>query len=98
MGIVRINYKDEEGRKYLVDLPEECQDMPETGIVVGPPDLDELNLPIEYEVKLNNQLFDRKIFSPADVRQRPKDIEAALKAIFHIDVLKIKSLYKEVKG
>ena len=93
---VRIEYKDEEGRKYLVELPEEHQDMPESGIVIGPPDLSELGLPIEYEVKLNNQLYDRKLFKLADVRRRPEDIDAALKAIFHLDVRKIRNLYKEV--
>ena len=93
---VRIEYKDEEGRKFLVELPEEHQDMPESGVRIGPPELDELGLPIEYEVKLNNQLYNRKLFKLADVRQRPEDIGAALKAVFHIDVLKIRSLYKEV--
>ncbi len=97
MGFVRVEYKDNEGRKFLVELPEEHQDMPESGVVIGPPELYELGLPIEYEVKLNNQLFDRKLFNLADVRRRPDDIPAALKAIFRLDVLKIRSLYKEVK-
>ena len=94
---VKVEYKDEEGRKFLVELPEEHQDMPESGVVIGPPDLSELALPIEYEVKLNNQLFDRKLFNLVDVRRRPVEIDAALKAIFRIDVLKIRSLYKEAK-
>jgi len=95
--LVRIEYKDEEGRKYLVELPEDYQDMPESGVIIGPPVLDELGLPIELEVFLNNQLFDRKLFSLADVRRRPAEIEAALKAIFRVDVLKIKNIYREAK-
>ena len=63
---------------------------------IGPPELYELGLPIEYEVKLNNQLFDRKLFKLVDVRRRPDDIEAALKAILRLDVLKIRNRYKEV--
>ena len=97
MGFVRIKYEDEEGRKFLVELPEECQDMPENGIRIGPPELDELGWPIELEVKMNNQLFDRKLFTEADVRRRPKDIVAAYWAVLRTDVLKIRSLYKEVK-
>ena len=92
--LIRVEYKDIDGRKYLVELPEEYKDAPETGVVIGPPDLGEVELPIEYEVKLNNQLFDRKLFTLADVRRRPADIEAALKAIFRVDVLKIRSLYR----
>jgi|TARA_Y100000310_G_scaffold15622_1_gene15676 hypothetical protein len=95
--IIRIGHEDEEGRKYLVELPEEYQDMPESGVVIGPPDLSVLELPIEYEVKLNNQLFDRKLFKLVDVRRRPDDIASALKAVLRLDVQKITNLYKEAK-
>lgn len=91
-----IEYRDEDGRKFLVKVPEDCQDMPEAGIRMGPPDLDSLRLPMEYEVKLNNQLYDRKLFTLADVRRRPEEVKAALQAILRLDVLQIISLYKEV--
>lgn len=91
----RVEYKDESGRKYLVEVPEGYEDMAEAGIRIGPPDLEPLNLPLEYEVRLNNQLYDRKLFTLADVRRRPDEIRAALHAVYHVDVLAIKYLYKE---
>ncbi len=60
MELKQIEYKDEDGRRFLVEVPEEFQDMPETGIRIGPPDLVSLNLPLAYEIKLNNQLYQRK--------------------------------------
>lgn len=81
----------------MVRVPDGYEDEPEKGIVIGPPDIGILGLPLEYEVKLNNQLYDRKLFTLADVRYRPDEIGAALRAVFRVDVLKIKSLYMEVK-
>ncbi len=91
-----VEYKDEEGRKFRVTIPEGFEDSPEYGIRIGPPDLEGLGLSIDYEVRLNNQLFDRKLFTPADVRHRPAEIRAALMAVLKLDVLKILALYKEV--
>ncbi len=76
-------------------LPEGYEDMPECGIRVGPPDIDLPNLPLEYKVKLNNQLYDRKLFTLADVRRRPDEIRASLQSIFRIDVQAIMNIYKE---
>lgn len=94
----KIEHTDLDGRKYLIELPEEFQDMPETGIIIGPPSLEMLNMPLDMEVELNNQLFDRKLFTWSDVRRRPEEIEAALKAVLKVDVRKIKELYMEVKN
>ncbi len=93
MGLQKVEYRDGDGRKFLVQVPLGFEDMAESGIPVGPPDLSELELPLEMEVKLNNQLYDRNLFTLADVRRRPEDIGAALKAVLRIDVLRIKSLY-----
>jgi len=90
---LKVEYRDADGRKFLVRVPEGFEDEPESGILIGPPDLSELELPLEMEVQLNNQLYDRKLFTPADVRRRPEDIGAALKAILRVDVLRIRSLY-----
>ena len=98
MKLKRVEYKDEEGRKFKVEVPEDYIDMPETGIRLGPPDLEPLGLPLRYEVALNNQLYDRMLFTPADVRRRPDEIRAALHAVFKVDVLTIRNLYlTEVK-
>jgi len=92
---VKVEYTDEIGRKYQVEIPAEYKDEPELGIVIGPPILESLNLPEKYEVILNNQLYDRKLFTWSDVRRRPEEIRAALKAMFRADELAIMNLYKE---
>lgn len=98
MKLKRIEYKDKKGRKYMVEVPEGYEDMPQTGIRLGPPDLESLNLPLKYEVALNNQLYDRQLFTPADVRRRPDEIKAALYTVFKVDALQIRNLYlTEVK-
>ena len=79
-----------------MEVPEDYQDMPQAGIRIGPPEIEGLGLPLEYEVKLNNQLYNRKLFTLADVRRRPEEIKASLHAIFKIDVGQIINLYKEV--
>lgn len=95
---MRVNYKNERGYKYLVEIPDEFQDEPELGIIIGPPDLESLGLPENYEVKLNNQLFDRQLFNWSDVRRRPDDIRAALKATLRVDEQAIIRLYKEERS
>jgi len=93
--MLKIEYKDELGRKFLVAIPEGYEDEPETGIKIGPPDLDGLNLDEKHEALLNNQLYDRKLFTWSDVRRRPDEIRAALMATFKADVVAIMNLYKE---
>lgn len=92
---MKMEYKNKKGCKYIVDIHPDFQDEPELGIIIGPPDLESLGLPKKYEVALNNQLFDRKLFTWADVRRRPEEIRAALKAVFRTDELTIMNLYKE---
>lgn len=93
--MVKVEYEDIEGRKFLVHVPEGGESMAEQGIPIGPPDLSILGMPLEYEIALNNQLFDRKLFTWADVRLRPDEIKAALKAVLKVDVQRIMNLYKE---
>lgn len=94
---MEVEYKDKKGFKYRVDVPAEFRDQPQMGIVIGPPDLESLGLPKKYELILNNQLYDRKLFTWSDVRRRPEEIRAALKAMFRVHELAIISLYKEDK-
>lgn len=95
--LVRKEYVNKSGEKFLVEVPEEYQDMLDNGIIIGPPPLDSLDLPKKLRVMLNNQLYDRKLFTRSDVRQRPEEIEAALRAVFKTHVRQIKELYTEVK-
>lgn len=92
---MRVEYKDEKGRKYQVEVPPEYEWEPETGIIIGPPDFESLGLPEELEIKLNNQLYDRKLFTWSDVRRRPEEIRAALKAVFRVSEAAIVRIYKE---
>lgn len=94
---MKVEYTDKKGLKHLVDIHEDYSDQPEMGIVIGPPDLESLGLPKKYEKILNNQLFDRKLFTWSDVRRRPAEIKAALMAMFRVDEQTIISLYKEEK-
>ena len=45
MSLIKLEYKDISGFKYLIKIPEEYQDQPEYGIIIGPPDLSSLGLP-----------------------------------------------------
>lgn len=76
-----------------MEVPEGFESMPEAGIRIGPPDLESLNLPLEIEVKLNNQLFERNLITWSDVRQRPDEIKAALSAALKLDFHKVYYLY-----
>ena len=96
MGLKTVEYKDEDGRKFLVQVPDGYDDIPQSGIRIGPPELGSLNLPLEDEVKLNNQLYDRKLFTLADVRRRPEDIKGALLAVLKVYMRKTRNLYEEV--
>lgn len=92
----RLEFKDEDGRKFLVEVPDGQQDMAESGIVIGPPDLRELEImtdPVRFEIELHNQLYERRLFTLADVRRRPEGIGAALQQILKVDVLRIRHLY-----
>lgn len=89
-----VTYKDPDGRLFKVLLP---NDVPDTqaqyGIVVGPAELMDLSLPPEVEVRLNNQLFYRNLFTLAEVRKRPQDVIAALQAALKVDYQKVVEAY-----
>lgn len=95
--MVNKEYEDKSGQKFLVAVPEGFEDMIDNGIIIGPPDLESLNLPKPVRVALNNQLFERKLFTWSDVRLRPAEIEAALRNALRVQVRQIKELYMEVK-
>ena len=85
------------GRKYLVELPEDS-DNTDLGIMIGPPDfVDELNLPEPFATKLHNQMFSRGLFSLADLRRRPAEVQAALQSAFKLDAATIVNAYHEAE-
>lgn len=90
-GTVEAEYIDEWGRKFVVRVGE--GESPEYGMIVGPQPLDELELPMDYMIRLHNELYNRKLLTYDDVRRRPQDVQAALGAAAKIDVQTIQSLY-----
>ena len=92
MSLKRASYVDIEGRKKVVLIPEES-DQPEMGIPVGPPDLTELNLPLELEVRLNNELVNRGILTPIEALKNRAEISLAIQSTIKLDVDRIIQAY-----
>lgn len=90
------NYRDRQGRQFLVLLPDGVADEDSRmGLPVGPPPLGHLDLPLEVEVRLNNQLFARGIFTWADAKARRQDIFAAWQAALATDCDRVVMAYLE---
>lgn len=91
MGLKQVSYTDEEGRIKAVMLPESSSEDEAQlrGIPIGPPSLEELGLPKEIEVALNNELFHRGILTPRDALKRRPEIMSALQAALRLDSEKV---------
>lgn len=91
----RLTYTDGDGRKFLVLMPD---NMPESqiskGVRLGPPDLSFLHLPIDVEIRLNNQLFARGIIETPNLAEINNALHAALK----VDAQAIAALYRGTPG
>lgn len=75
-------------------LPEGVPDSDASmGMPLGPPSLESLGLPEEQEVRLHNQLFDRRLYTRQDAQRRRQDIMGALFAAFKVDAQRIVDLY-----
>jgi hypothetical protein len=93
------SWEDTEGRKWAVLLPESALDSEAAlGIPVGPPSLESLALPIEVEVRLHNQLFDRRLLTTRDVKNRPADVMGALLAALKVDKQRLIAVYSDGAG
>jgi hypothetical protein len=64
------------------------------GIPLGPPSLAPLGLPLDVEVRIHNQLFARRLFTPRDVKTRRMEILGALQAALRVDIVAIAALYR----
>lgn len=90
-----VDYRDAEGRTVRVLLPEEADDSDAPiGLVVGPPDLTALGLPTAIEVRLNNELHSRGLFTLHDARRRFRDLEAAVRAALRFEVSRVMAMYE----
>lgn len=93
-GLRKVTYTDSEGRKRVSLLPANAGDEEaENGIPVGPPRLDTLELPLEIEVRLNNELFHRGILTGSDALRRRAEVVAALQSALKVDAGRIVDLY-----
>lgn len=94
MSLERITYTDEEGRKKVVLLPNDSLEAdPSMGVPVGPPTLENLNLPKEIEVRLNNELFNRNILTAQDALKHRGEILYAVQAALKIDANSVLDMY-----
>lgn len=84
------------GMKYKVLVPDDAPvENYKYGIIIGPPDLSGLNLPHEFEVRLNNELYNRGLITKKDiVRSRDNVIFGALQAMLKVDTQRITELYE----
>ena len=94
---MRVVEYEKNGRRYLVQLPNEAPDSDaEKGIPVGPPNIDDLiSLPEPFSTRLHNELFARRIFTLNDTMKNQNEVRAALHAAFRIDVQVIQEAYQK---
>ena len=86
----KVQYKDSDGRLSWRLIPDEAPDSEAiVGAIVGPPPLFVLDLPLEVEVRLNNELFARGIITESDATRRRSEVVAALQAALRVDAGRI---------
>lgn len=95
----RGSYTDSKGRKFATWLPEDAADVDaDMGIPLGPPNLEQLGLPEELEIRLHNQLFARGIFTHAQAEANKLNVQAAMQAVLKLDVLHIVEIYRNAEN
>ena len=94
MSLKRVVYTDLDGRKKIVLLPDTVlEEEAEIGIPVGPPPLSSLGLPLEIEVRLNNELFNRGIITQTDALRKRLEVMYAIQSVFKVDANRVVALY-----
>jgi hypothetical protein len=89
-----VDYTDAYGRLKKVLLPNDApDDHARYGILIGPPDFDDLGLGPERTTILNNKLFNLGLFEAKEVKRRREDVRAVLQSLFALDIEKIIQLY-----
>lgn len=96
----RVQYTDSDGRRWVTRIPANAlDDEAPRGIPVGPPPLDELDLPKDVQTRLHNQLVDRGILTAADIRRAGSaQIVNALQAALAVDAAKLTALFSASAG
>lgn len=87
-----VEYKDSQGRLFKVSVPNETID-PKFGIIIGPPLLDELELPTAIMIKLHNELYARGILTAEDARVRIDEVNNSVRAALRLTTEKVVEAY-----
>lgn len=91
-----VSYTDKEGRKWATQLPDDAPDGDAAkGLLLGPPSLESLGLPLETEVRLHNQLFERKLFTLRAAKASRESVVAAVMKALRVDAQKVIDLFVE---
>lgn len=91
----RATHREADGGEYTVWMPADAPPaMTAFGTRLGPPPLDELGLPDDTRVRLQNQLNARGILTYDDLRRRRSEAINAIQAAFRVDVNALEVLYK----
>ncbi len=94
-----VTYTDEEGRNWVVQLPDDVPDSDaRTGIPLGPPSLEDLSLPESISVVLHNELSRRRLFTSSDIKRRRAEVIDAVRTAYKVDAEKIYVHYLKWEG
>lgn len=95
-----MTYEDADGRRWVTRIPVNARDdEAPRGIPVGPPPLDDLDLPPELQTRLHNQLVDRGLLTAADVRRAgTRELIFALQAALKVDAAALNALFSASAG
>lgn len=96
----QVSWTDDLGRKWVSRIPEgAADDEAPRGIPYGPPPLDDLGLPDELQTRLHNQLVDRGLLTPADLRRKGVgEVASALMAALRVDAGRVAALFSAPGG
>lgn len=94
----QVTWIDAAGRKWATLLPDSAPAAhARIGIPLGPPSTEDLPLPLEVQVRLHNQLFDRGLLTEDDVRRRGNEVAAAVMAAYRVDALNVIERFQRKK-
>ena len=95
-GVAQTVYIDESGRRWAVLVPTGHEHEAALGVVLGPPDVREVlpQLPDALALRLHDELFNRGLWSAAQLRGRAHEVQAALQAALRLDVQALLAAYR----
>lgn len=93
---MNVAFIDRQGRKTVRTVPDAAPEATWAGgVIIGPPDLSELELSQEVTTRLHNELYNRGIIRRGDARARRPEVHAALMAALRVDSERIIQLFEE---